>query len=1000
MTESSFVANIEESVIAQIKVREEKFGKSPKTDEELSIIHGNCPWILLRSGIDAPVNDADRRRVFSRDEDRPEVTNDWAKKTVLGGELQDRSGTGKIRPSGIQTLPGDASNMHSSAYRITEYQGHRPVMGITEATIRSKDTWGMILEADVKIKCWSRDELDMLDRVYFKPGYAALLEWGHTAYYKEDGSKCITPQPMISDERFFDVVKGQYLDLDQEILDKRKLDSNREAVFGYITNFSFSLNKDGSYDCTLKILSKGSVIRGLKVKNASQKAATGESTEQDEILFEDISVWHRIYKAFEYFGKANLKSDPIESISVADPKLADFRQLSNRSGIPTSGTVFNGKTAILEANSEVTNKKLFDAGMCADLQHGFPVLELPIKIRRGFSFRRNPDKDNCEYYITLRSLLYLVNVFNSERKIQFNLWDQALYVDSTSEDVPTVSLNPYVAVKPKQAGTDYNLYKSGNILSSVVSAEEFSDTGGAKILNIWINFGQFVNEIHHQIENNVEEYSIRGALTDLLGRVQKAFGNINEFVIVTDHRLGGSFLSVIYAKCIAAGERTEPPAIQVTGLNNTVSNLTITSEISNDLANQMSIAAQAPKTYADGAESSDESMIHWGENCENRWVVPDESVSPNGGGGQEDYESKKREWIEKLKKQYKSVTDPIKETNKEVSAQDAVLSAAEERFQEVQLNGERFIHGQIAVDQTAAGREPNLQMGIIPIRAGLTMMGIGNLTIGNTFRIKSGVLLPKYQNWGHIITGIEHHISKARWETTLKTQYYPVYEKANVVVPTRTAQVSQTAVKTNVAAKSSTSYRTGHRADQAALDNDCDYVTAFKHHAGYDYGENKYRSWCAWYTYGWADAYVNGKDTLRKGSVLKKHSGEKYASKDAIPGVGTYGPAVGSVGNANSETYRNNIKNLGYTESPSTTMTAGELKQMKEGTMVGGKPIREGDVLVYYNSSGNMHTQFWDGKHWQSDTEQNSGGVYSGGTYTVYHLSAPKKSSDWSCGAH
>ena len=81
-------------------------------------------------------------------------------------------------------------------------------------------------------------------------------------------------------------------------------------------------------------------------------------------------------------------------------------------------------------------------------------------------------------------------------------------------------------------------------------------------------------------------------------------------------------------------------------------------------------------------------------------------------------------------------------------------------------------------------------------------------------------------------------------------------------------------------------------------------------------------------------------------------------------------------------------------------MTAGELKQMKEGTMVGGKPIREGDVLVYYNSSGNMHTQFWDGKHWQSDTEQNSGGVYSSGTYTVYHLSAPKKSSDWSCGAH
>ena len=102
-------------------------------------------------------------------------------------------------------------------------------------------------------------------------------------------------------------------------------------------------------------------------------------------------------------------------------------------------------------------------------------------------------------------------------------------------------------------------------------------------------------------------------------------------------------------------------------------------------------------------------------------------------------------------------------------------------------------------------------MGIIPIRAGLTMMGIGNLTIGNTFRIKSGVLLPKYQNWGHVITGIEHHISKARWETTLKTQYYPVYDKADVVTPTTMAKLSQTGVEANIASGTSTSYKVAPR---------------------------------------------------------------------------------------------------------------------------------------------------------------------------------------------
>jgi len=185
MSSCSFVAGIEPRVIKQIKVREEKFGKSPKTDKELMIIHGNCPWVVLRSGIDAPVHDPDRWEVFPRTEPKScLVTNDWAKKTVLGGEMQDRSKENTVRPRGIQTQPGKGINppetLLDSAYRITDYQGHRPVAGITEFTVTSRDTWGMVFEVNIKIKCWSRDELDMLDRVYFKPGYSALLEWGHT----------------------------------------------------------------------------------------------------------------------------------------------------------------------------------------------------------------------------------------------------------------------------------------------------------------------------------------------------------------------------------------------------------------------------------------------------------------------------------------------------------------------------------------------------------------------------------------------------------------------------------------------------------------------------------------------------------------------------------------------------------------------------------------------------------------------------------------------------
>lgn len=995
MSECSFVAGVGGKVIQQIQARQRKFGKSPKTDEELSVIHGNCPWVVLRSGVDAPKTNTQRFEVIPRTEPQPLVTNDWAKKAVLGGELQDRSqGAVNVRPSGIQTV-SSADNQAKSAYRLTTYQGHRPVPGITEVTVRSKDTWGMIMEADIKIKCWSRDDLDLLDMVYFKPGYTALLEWGHTAYFDENENKCITPHLMISDEEFFDAIDGNYLYLDQKILDKRKENCNQDAVFGYITNFSFSLNKDGSYDCSVKLLSKGSVIGGLKIKNASQFSEDGESEDQDELLFEDRSVWHRLYKAFEYFDKSEpIIPEDTEGIgNIDNPGLEDYKYFPPRDLVKSKkNRVFNGKQAILEANAKKngkdrsgTKKKLFDPEECKKLTQGFPVVTVPVKVSGKADWLNLFAKNSNEYYITLRSLLYLVNVFNSEGRFQFNLWDEALYVDPPSEaELPTVSLNPYVAVKPKQGGTVYDIL-SGEIkyIPEKNHTNNGSESAKPRILNIWIDFGQFVTEIDHQISDKVEDYSIFEALEALLGRIQKAFGNINEFKIVADHKLGDSFYTIIDAKCIdtADGAGRDVPEIQVTGLENTVSNLTITSEISSDIANSMCIAAQAPRTYEDSSESSDEAMIHWGENCQQRWRVPDATKKLANETTDEKkkskYENKQKKWQKKLEKQYKSVTDPVKVqsgSDKGNKTGDAVLAAGEQRFLELQLDGERFIHGKLGKDANQVGR-PNFQMGIIPIRAGLTMMGIGNLTIGNVFKMKSGVLLPKYENWGHIITGIEHRITKGRWETTLKTQYYPIYTDKQDGRVSQTTETAQESVNRNTGAGISTQYRV--RKDMEALDETCNYYDAMTKHAGYTWGQ---KHWCARYTAAWARAYAMGKTPLYTEPQYKE---------------GRYMPPQGAGGSAKEEGHVSELKSYGYTEV--SRQTGATLQDIRNEAA----KCSEGDVLIYYNTNtggSNMHSQFKSNRGWVSDFDQNSGCVYQSGTnYTIIHLKAPARNSDWDC---
>lgn len=998
MSSCSFVAGLNPHVVAQIKAREDKFGKSPKTDEELMVIHGNCPWVILRSGVDAPKHEPDRWETFPRTEPKViEVTDDWAKQSVLGGELQDHTEyePGVKRPHGIQTV---SKGVGTEAYRIVEDQGHRPVPGITEVTVRSKDTWGMILEADIKIKCWSRDDLDLLDRVYFKPGYTALLEWGHTLYFREDGSICKTPSTMIEDKEFFGSPKC-YTYLDSKVLKKRREDSNREAMFGYITNFSFSLNKDGSYDCSLKLLSKGSVIRGLRVKGVNQFAEPDTSDQEDELLYEDISIWHRIHQAFVSFTEHGSRKESIDSVgggSIENPDPELFKTLPPRTGTgPGDDSYFNGLEALKKAKSEKDKCKLFDSGELAGLQ-SFPVISVPMKVR-GIGKK---GRQNREYYITLRSLLLLINHFNSEERFKFNLWDKSGYVDpQPSEKVPTVSLNPYVAIKPKQGiieGGDFSIENGNNFWSLILEEGDWGEEGaeGNKIQNIWVNFDQFVLDIDHQLQGKVDDYSIFEALQTLLGRIQKAFGNVNEFQVVVDNKVGDFYFTVIDNKAIKIESADQIPEIQVTGLSNTVSNLTITSEISSDIANQMSIAAQAPRTYQDGSESSDEAMIHWGENCVNRWFVPFHGKKNDGtktDEGKDNYEKNQEKWLKRLKKSYKSVrnksikSNADKKTQKQTAASDAVDAAAEDRFRDVQVDGEAYFH-ELVAKEVATVSGPNLQMGIIPIRVGLTMMGIGNLTIGNVFRIKSGVLLSKYQDWAQIITGIEHRITRAGWTTVLKTQYYPVdYGKnAKKPTPTKLSRSMEQKAAENIDLGKSTVYAPRNN---EALERTCNMYDAMTKYSGYTW--NKSQGHCARYTYGWARAYAMGKTGITE------------------PDNSTWGgysvPAAPAGGNACDEGYRTNLRSLGYREqSVQSNMTPAKITEYARNN------CSEGDVLIYYpvNEKGKPtyygHTQFNTGHGWVSDFPQASEWSNSGtknnsspSNYKMIHMKAPERNPDW-----
>jgi hypothetical protein len=76
------------------------------------------------------------------------------------------------------------------------------------------------------------------------------------------------------EEMFFDKVsKGSYLDLLDPIEDKRReYAGNYDALFGKVSNFSWSFNPDGSYDIELTIISLGDVVESLKTNLSVDKS--------------------------------------------------------------------------------------------------------------------------------------------------------------------------------------------------------------------------------------------------------------------------------------------------------------------------------------------------------------------------------------------------------------------------------------------------------------------------------------------------------------------------------------------------------------------------------------------------------------------------------------------------------------------------------------------------------------------------------------------------------
>ena len=235
-----------------------------RTSNDIIYINGRAAWVRMVSGVDVTgFGDA------------------LAKENILqGGVLQ---GTGALRSGVGQNYTSNAYSRFTDGPLGTQsnLNGLRPMPGITGLDVASKSAYGSVRVATVTFSCWDIKQLELMELLYMRPGFIALVEWGWLPYLNNKGN-------IESNVEFYDIFKAKKsptddtkpISLQERLIEvyeqSKKADANYEGILGYIKNYEWSARPDGGYDCRTEIISTGEILESLKVNYSTNFVPSSE----------------------------------------------------------------------------------------------------------------------------------------------------------------------------------------------------------------------------------------------------------------------------------------------------------------------------------------------------------------------------------------------------------------------------------------------------------------------------------------------------------------------------------------------------------------------------------------------------------------------------------------------------------------------------------------------------------------------------------------------------
>ena len=749
-------------IIKQLKVRENFTSNNKKTITDIAALNQNTGWIKVSSG--SNILSKDGNKTYSGPAQRfilhggASLSKSQAKKKNVDTY---RKGINFDKATSFANS-GNAYNNYNDRYGL----GIRPMPGITSFSLQTYNPYGTLRQADITFTVWTLDDLEQAEKLFLRPGFTCVIEFGHSVYQDNDGNLQTFGKTVNAISEDFLFSERSIKSVEEAIENKRdEAFGNYDAFFGYVSNFSYSFRPDGGYDCSMKVVSKGVILDSLLGGETSDNASIkidDDKKANDTAIPKHKSIFHTIFRAIsEYLPDPNSES---------------------------------GFTATLDTVLEecLENGEEIDLFARLDTQDQCKFIYADIKDPLVNQSDGNENLKATERlsYIPLRFVLDIFNKFASIYKIgdtkrktplikfslefgnKFRTFDKHFSVIPSNVHLPKVAPTIKTPAGQVQYGMTANA-ADASMDDYGASGNNSDGKGTNEILNIFISTKillSIADEVYD--DGGVKDKTIIDFINGILKIINTALSDVCKLSLYYNESLNEYEIVDLHG----IGKAGAVPTINVTGLKSTVENLSIQSRLSTATAAQISIAAQGS---VDNYKENVRAIRNWNLGSVDRFY-PTKTINPNNTvevavTSEEDPPGKKSlpygGSVESFlgKDENKDLAKKMHDFFLDLRDNQSLDSNAEKDLQP-SLRKMNLILYEIA---QANKKGTTVRHEIpIPVELSITMKGISGMKIGQVFKINRGVLLPKYNRYGYVITGIENKLDDNKWTTEIVTQFF------------------------------------------------------------------------------------------------------------------------------------------------------------------------------------------------------------------------------------